>query len=500
MRRGFSLIEILVVIGIVAVISGLALSVNREDGNEIHVRAAAQELAAVFRETRERAIRSRQTFAVVFNIENAPGSSGRVLNNRSGGHWYRVIGPTPGVQGDSFQIGSAPIFEREQSGMGGAVGEWGIPGPYVDNPIRLFLESVEKAWIGEPHRLPAKRVRFLALNDQDNGDFCSAGDTYPETYPRPWFGTWDPVTRRIHAWGGYDPDLPMTNQTGFERVWHQTRNIGGRVISHTGFFYEGYDGTIDGCRQPCDRMVLDDTNGDGVIIVHPTRPEISDDTTKRYPLWKANDPRPLINAAWEDSMILFRPDGTVWSSWMRLRHQYAYRFHRSDYLCYDPALWGGDVTVAAPSGHFSLKELAPFDMCNRIVDTQGEYANNLRIYSETTTFQERSGFHFVTLAPDVLDDRDTFPDADAYVRQLSPCYRVGISTYGEVKIIRVRTTPQAGRTMDTTISGSGWNDKSTTDVFYQKGMLTNPDGSPRGDPIVDRVTPDMLRQRTWWWQ
>ena len=38
---------------------------------------------------------------MVFNIANATGSSGRILNNRNGGHWYRVIGPRDTLLGEN---------------------------------------------------------------------------------------------------------------------------------------------------------------------------------------------------------------------------------------------------------------------------------------------------------------------------------------------------------------------------------------------------------------
>lgn len=498
-RAGFTLIEILIVIAVVAILMSLALVSNREDEKEVHVKAAAYELAAVLRETRERAIKSRQMYAVVFNIQNAPGSSGKVLNNRSGGHWYRVMGPNSGMQGWSFQVGSAPFFDRGRSAMAGM---GGMPGAFAENPIRLHLESVEQAWIGDAHRLTKGKVRFLALTDQDNGSFRRPGDTYPATYPRPWFGTWDEATKRLHAWGGYDPDLALAQQTGGsagDQGKHKARTVGGHPISHSGFFYEGYDGIITGSAHPSDRMVLDDTNGDGRIVIDPGKPDQSDDPTQRYPLWRAGEPRPLINASWQDHMLIFRPDGSVWSSWMRLRHEYAKEYDATGNLCYDPALNGTNADTPAPAGKFHLKEVGPFDLCNRIGVGDG-YPGTFRRHPEASSWVSRSGFDYITLAPDVTHDNDRYPSADAYVRELSPCYRVGISPYGEVRVVRVRTTPPAGKLLDTTISGSGWNTKTTTDVFYQNGLLTNADGTPRGEPVIDAVIPEMLLQRTWWWQ
>ena len=45
-----------------------------------------------------RAMVEQAPFAIAINIQNAPGSSGRVINNRSGGHWYRMVGPARGIR------------------------------------------------------------------------------------------------------------------------------------------------------------------------------------------------------------------------------------------------------------------------------------------------------------------------------------------------------------------------------------------------------------------
>ena len=94
MRRAFSMVELLVVIAIMAIALGMiAVSMTRTNADAA-VKGAADALAAVLRQTRTRAMVNQAPYAVSFNIQNAPGSSGRVLNNRSGGHWYRIIGPS----------------------------------------------------------------------------------------------------------------------------------------------------------------------------------------------------------------------------------------------------------------------------------------------------------------------------------------------------------------------------------------------------------------------
>lgn len=500
-RRGFSLLELLVVIAIVVIVTATALSASREEAKEVEVRVAAQELASVFRETRAKAMRTRSCYAVVFNITNAPGSSGRVLNNRSGGHWYRVLGP--GQRQGAGVAANVPMFNRGSPSLlnvdGSAPQSWGMPGKLADNPIRPHLEAVEEAWIEEPRVLPKGKVRFLALRDQDNGDVRSAGDTYAPTYPRPWFGTWDPATKRIHPWGGYDPDLPLTTQTGPWKGRHKPRTVGGRTISHTGFFYEGLDGPIVGCVQPSDRLVLDDTNADGRFVIDPAQPGGSDDPTKRYLLWRAGEERPLINAAWQDFMIVFRPDGTVRTQWFRLRHQYAYRYDETDRLCFDPAGYGTNGDALAPAGQFHLRDLGPYDLCNRIGRGEG-YPDGIETHGEATSWVKRSGYHYITLAPDQHQDRDTYPDLDAYLDELSPCYRVGISPDGDVRVLRVRRTPLPGQALDTTLTGSDWNTTAATDLYYRNGLLTDATGKPQGSPVIDTVSAEMLQLRTWWWK
>lgn len=132
---GFTLIEMLVVLTIVVVMLGFVMGIPTSDQREEHVRGAAEELAAVLRETRTRAIRKNTPYGVVFNIQNAPGSSGRILNNRSGGHYYRLIGP------------------RDTHGGLSAGADWSdwndLPWPRVGGndpvPLRPYLELVSRS-------------------------------------------------------------------------------------------------------------------------------------------------------------------------------------------------------------------------------------------------------------------------------------------------------------------------------------------------------------------
>ena len=491
-RRGFTLIEMLMVVAVIGLTATMILGTPRSDEREAQVKAAADELAAVLRSSRAQAIERRAMFGVSFNIANQPGSTGRVLNNRGGGHWYRVIGPRDETAANLSTPGSGfpPLYSRDNSALNGSSTKWNLA--TMDSPVRHILEAVDRAWIGDRRQLPAGKVRFVALTDQDNGNYRENGDTYPATYPRPWFGWWDAVSGRLHAWGGYDPTLAMTTQTGPSNASHKPRSLAGRTISHSGFHYEGYDGAITGCLNPSDRLLYDDTDNNGVV---------GSGETSRYPLWRAGESRPLINARWEDCMIVFRPDGTAFASWMSLRHGCAISYATSGDLFYDPCLTNTTLLLPAdmPAGKRHMMELGPGDMCNRMPNADGAAA-------EGSWSASRSGYYFITLGPDAATDNDVFPDAVAAMRSLLPLYRVGVSPFGEVVIRRVRTSPRTGETFDTVLSGGDWNVKAKTDLYYRDHQLVNKVTVPvttyprRGRPVTDLLTPEMLRDRIWWWQ
>lgn len=487
-RRAFTLVELLVVLAIIGAVAGIILSTPRADARDVQVKAAADELAAVLRASRAMAIERRAMYGVCFNIENQPGSSGWLLNNRGGGHWYRVIGPRDENAANLNLPGTGfpPTYSRNAS-------------PTQDAPIRYYLEATDRAWIGDRRILPAGKVRFVALTDQDNGNYRENGDTYPPTYPRPWFGWWDSSTNRLHAWGGYEPDLAMTAQTGASAAKHQPRSRDGRTISHSGFHYEGYDGVITGCRNPGNRDVFDDGNSDGII---------GSTETTTYRLWDSDSPRPLINARWQDCMIAFRPDGTAFSNWMNLRHACATDFDKLSWpaltpqnLFYDPSLNGTALLLPSdcPSGKHHMMELGPADMCNRISSSSGAAA-------EGSWSASRSGYYFLTLGPDLATDDPTYPSASAALHSLMPLYRVGVSPFGDVVVRRIRNQLRSGEVYDTALTGADWNVKAKTDLYYRDHLLVNKTTVPvtrytaRGKPITDVLTVEMLRDRKWWWQ
>lgn len=509
-RDAFTLIELLVVLAIVTLVTGLILAVPKSDRRAQDVRAEAEALAGTCRAARSLAMSQHQVVALSFHIQNQPGSSGRILNNRSGGHGYRLMGPAAHKTMSHTQIGAPPLFDRSSSSLGDADTR---PGTTVDNPIRLYLEAVEQSWLGPMQVLPAGKVRFLALSDQDNGDVVQSGDTFSPTYPRPWFGWWNPADHRLYPWGGYDPAIPLINQTGpISPADFMARTLNGRVISPSGFYYEGYDGPVSGCRNPSDRHVLDDTDQDGRIYVSPGAP-FSDDPNRRYRLWSSAAPRPLIESAWGDCLLLFMPDGSVITSWLSMRHQYAMlgKQWRGTLpggwnLCSDIGTSTVPTTPPTPN-HFLLTDLAPADRCNRASATNGTYREDiLDDYNEATWLASRSGYFWITLAPDAVDDNDVFANPTTALRSIMPCFRVGVGRYGDVRVVRVSASPPADpvtslpRPYDTTLADAGWQSKALTDKHHQRNQLTNADGSRRGEPIVDVVTAEMLERRILWWR
>jgi prepilin-type N-terminal cleavage/methylation domain-containing protein len=511
-RRAFTLIELLLVISLVAIAAAMVLHVPARSGSEVHVRSAAVELAGTLRQVREQAISRRAIFAVSFNVQNAPGSSGLVLNNRSGGHWYRVLGPDP-FGSTAFGVPQMPpLPNRLRSAYMDVTVR--VDGK-SDNPVRHFLAAVARSWTGDPVHLAAGKVRFLALTDQDNGNFREPGDSFAPTYPRPWFGWYDAATHRLRPWGGYDPQLPATVQrTAANRAGSATaptnadtlyrpRSKAGRTLSHSGFFYEGFDGPISGSRQPADRWVIDDTNNDGVVTTNAGATQDDLSAAARFRLWKADDPRPLINGDWCDYLLVFKPDGTVDSRWLPLRHEYAKFLDKWMVPFYDPSSVTGDVATAADPGRYRLDEIGPFDRCNLLRCNAGSPSVWQRImqdYPEGSSFVTRTGSYFITLAPDAPDDNDVFVGVQEAQRSVTPMYRVAVGRFGDVRVIRVRNTDDLGRVRDPTVTGNLWQNNATVAVYYQGQMLTNADGSSRGTPITDILTPEMMSERSWWWQ
>lgn len=532
MTRGFTIIELLVVLGIIAAVLGMTMGVSRRDDRRALVEGAAHELAATVRRTRAQAMESGAIWGLTFNLANGKGTSGRVLNNKDGGHWYQVLGPSLKSKNTSY-----PALPWVSRGVPDQWNNYSTPDGTKDKALRPFLDEVRSCFVGERKTLEKGRVRFLALGDVDNGNAFSPLDNYavrfPYTYPRPWFGFWDPQYKRLFPWGGYDNAFRDFRQAryGFPRSdgkndWDWPLALGrtntaGDLVSFSGFFYEGNDGAISGCVQPGNRDVFDDTNNDQWYSWSGT----DADSGAKYRLWTAGEVRPLVNALWLDACLLFYPDGRVeYQRWGKLRHEYGkpmnslFRYYQT-----------------GPTYPNRLHEIAMGDMCHLMDDWYSGQGRN-SLYFENDHYVERTGGYFITLAPDMEVDTDSFPSAEAALATLFPMFRVYIAQSGEVRVIPVRRKPNPGTTFlslakdpsDASKAGPGdvwgkgfwyngqqgadpltditaptairangtWHSK--TNGFYRPTGVCGSLQTPAGRPVTDFVTADMLSNQKWW--
>lgn len=509
MRRalGFTLIELLAVVAIIALAVGMTLSGLRSFDQDAAVQGAANALAAKLREVRGLAIQNHSPYALAFNIQNAPGSTGAVLNNRTGGHWYRTLGPSKHSFAQNVGNQLLVPVPKLAAISTGAARIWTFP---------EFVSELDRCFIGEAQSLPAGKVRFLALGDTDegarggggnfNGGYYRArGYAYAKTYPRPWFGYYDAVRHRLFGWGGYDPDLHASD------VWAKPDGTD-PISQYTGFFYEGRDGVVTGCRNQLDRIYDVDWNHDGDFSdVDPARgPEAG------VAVWRKDDPRPLVNAAWLDFAIMFLPDGSAAAAPFKVGRK---RFKAAQAL-------------AAPTSNAER-------FCDGIDDTTRawysntidpgmwgktySYSNNefYNLTAEVQHFKYHTGGFHITLAPDAASDQTSFASAQEALKSLGPIWRVFIGTGGDIRVFRVKQQTDAmlqglnifpsspSIWLGTTAADSGtiasrmrfgWLHKSgltrfgeTLDYWHQEVDLL-----PTGRTISDAVCPRMMSDKIWW--
>ncbi len=509
-RAGFTLVELLTVIAIISIATGMILGTRNTGLKDAQVKAAAEQFAGVVRQMRSRALADNLPYAIAINIQNAPGSSGRVINNRSGGHGYRLVAPP------------------RHSWVQGSTGRRLLIGWPNDSDVRLggmatfphFLEALKETWVGPQYTLPAGKVRFLALGDTDEGPRVNGADQgggyyqersygYPSTFPRPYFGYFDPARNRLFPWGGYDPVLSAA-----EPVSRLSGGSGPTISNYTGFFYQGADDPIPDSRNPADRVFNVDWNND--MDFGDTDPVRGPETG--YVVFRKGAPRPLVSGEWQDFLIAFAPDGNVSVPPFKTNRK---RFSR---LQYD--------FVADNKVNF----------CNGVVDTTKpwfggsgmspgvwEYSfnfggnnNQFTEAAEVAHFDRHTGSYRITFAADTPDDQDSFADAKEALKSMWPIWRVEISKQGDVRVYQVKRLDDGylgGKTLFPT-SKTVWEQTAGADMVTMGlrckwGWLQHPktssgatwqffnreyDAVPVGTPITDVITPKMMIDKVWWFE
>lgn len=451
MRRGFSLVELLMVLAIMAVIMGMVFySFDSKDLRRQVVNEAAEEFAGTVRRARALAIERTASYAIVFHIQNHPDSSGRVLNNRSGGHWYRILGPWTDTGGNND--GELPTQNTDQ---------WSRRYTLLD-----FARSQDGLWAEDAHVLPAGKVRFLALSDMDYGDWGSwNGSTRvpsaTASYPRPWCGWYDAAGKRLYPWGGFD--AAITPRSGFN---YQGWKPGGDNN------YTTVDPVPKGCRHPVDRY-LDRWNPGQMAAEEPRWPDGD-------LLYKKDDPRPLVDSMIRDVWFWIRQDGTIsLGGWMTGRNTYSFCDDNSK------GFQRGIPDRGAAKGWWL----------------------NPHIQVESGAFDAATGGWYITFAPDSLDDRDAFPSAKEALASVSPMYRVFISRFGETRVVPVQNRAELKGLTPFPPNAAWWQNASNIKLRfpsdrYLDGSKLRGDGvaygNKIGEPITDWVTTETLSERQVW--
>ncbi len=542
MRRGFTLIELLVVMGIAALLAGMVVAVGSRQARGPLVQLAAEQTAALLRRARTMAIANQVPYTVVFNIANAPGSSGRVINNRTGGHWARIVKPAhlPAGLGEtaplipkeqySYQNGSAPRHPT----AGGPSSWWDTDWTYActggwdrrsasGNTLATFAEVVEDirgGWASERLDLPSGKVRFLALGDSDEGPRLYQerghpklagskhfGYAYGDFYPRPWFGWWNQADGRLYPWGGYDPNLPPVPAYG-ETMPDST--------TYSGLFYQGFNETaatdvaaLTRSLNPANRTYQVDWNGSGTI----SGADASRGPEDAWHLLRQGEVRPLINGEWGDFAIVFKPNGQAEFPPMKCNR----RWYAWDQGCPKMPVVAGKAT--GPNTTYAFANgCGASDMAKNWSYFTSDSEKYLYPWvvpnGESIHYARHTHAAFITLAPDSPDDRDSFGSATEALRSMMPMVRVKVNLSGTVEVVPVRWND--GVLAEAVAAGGTpwpatpavWNDPIQLHAEYRYGWLAETGVptyqvqysrlKPRGRPITDQVSPEMLSRRVWW--
>ncbi len=478
-RASFSLVELLIVLLIIGLVMGMVESMlgpRTIRGNQ--VKGAADQLAGVLRQARQLAMDHHGFYGVSFNIQNAPGSSGSVLNNRGGGHWYRIIGPHDTDWQGGWTAGCGydlPYFFTRSMNDPSNVPFQG------DTELGGWLNLIQKDFVGPKYYLPKGAVRFIALTDEDNGNFSNPADAFAPTYPRPWFGEFLQASGdsapRLYTWGGYEAN--DGNCIG--------ARAGNPACNWSGFYYQGDDAPILGCLNPANRFIMDNP-GTTIQLSDPLGVN-SLPGQEDFALFTKGQVRPLVNGDWLDYVILFNPDGTAsMNNWMSMRHQYGLTGNSSSGNSPIGWWWWNDQGLLLP-------QLGPGDMCNfnRFSDPDLPYNSGY----EASNYVDLTGMLYITLGADALDDTVQFPSPQTALESMLPLYRVGVSRFGEVKVSKVSTAQPAGVSLDGKWQGGVWSTPGIGYLGYWNNQALSENGQ-RLMPAEDFVTASMMQNQQWW--
>lgn len=508
---GFTLVELLMVVAIVALVMAMSFGTLKKASADEEVKAAADQFASFCVQTRARAVAQQRPFGVAIGIQNDPDGSGAVLNNRTGGHWYRAVGPS------SYSAKAGRQVLVAGPNQGSIFWDSDSRKAADSSTFPELIEKLRSTWIGPKVVLPAKRVRFLALGDTDEGARVHGtgnGDYgYTSTYPRPYFGYYDPARKTLFAWGGYNPELHSSEP------WSNFAN-NRTAPNYTGFFYQGSGAAMATCRNPDSRTYNVDwdhsnTIGGSSAIYGPEA---------GYAVWSAGEPRPLVNGDWQDFIIVFLPDGRIYVPPFKTNRK-RFKTGQFGYASSSDLANGVLDTTRAWSRTDGFGNA--WNDCGWNYQAIGDNRDGYLETAEVGHFDRHTGGYRITLARDALDDRMGFATVKEAMDSITPMYRVELSRQGGIRTYRVKSmrddaflSSVAGRSPWPSTPGyfSNAGSRAAFSSNFRYGWLheaVNHQGAPldlgsnnsppellvpSGVPITDVVTPRMLTDKIWWLQ